>query len=261
MKQLSIKIILLAAVLLPMMSFSQNKNEKKNQIRIKVEKNIDGKTQVFEKKIDASNLSETQREAMVKKFQDSLMTDSKGKSQGMKIEIEDDDVANIENLGDGDNNIVIRRHNKTTPNRSYFKYKNKDGNGEWKSPDLGNFDFKMEDFDKQMKKFGDEFPKNFGNHTMFFDGNSGKSSSIKALSVYPNNPKMEVLNVNFNAPTKGDVSIKVMDVKGNVVGKEEIKDFQGEYVGQINIGKAAKGTYFVMVTQGEDGSVKRVVVL
>jgi hypothetical protein len=91
-----------------------------------------------------------------------------------------------------------------------------------------------------------------------FEGGS-PSKTVRGVSVFPNNPKTEILNVRFNAPQKGDISIKVLDVRGNVIAKEEIKDFSGEYVGQINIGKQGKGTIFVMITQGEDGTVKRVV--
>jgi hypothetical protein len=32
-----------------------------------------------------------------------------------------------------------------------------------------------------------------------------------------------------------------LDVKGSVIEKEEIKDFSGKYVGQINIGKQKSG--------------------
>jgi hypothetical protein len=90
---------------------------------------------------------------------------------------------------------------------------------------------------------------------------SSSSSTVKSLSVYPNQPFNNRLNLRFTAPSKGDVTILVTDVKGKEVGRETIKDFSGNYVGQIDLSKKAeKGTYFVTVTQGEDGTVKRIVV-
>ncbi|MBA4850714.1 T9SS type A sorting domain-containing protein [Emticicia sp. BO119] len=140
----------------------------------------------------------------------------------------------------------------------------RDGKNDDFNEDL-NFDLDMKDFDLDMKGLNESLNK-MGKDLQFnlrdmpdvfaFD-NSSSSKTVRGLSVYPNNPKTDVLNIRFSSQEKGDVSIKVMDLKGNVVAKDEIKDFSGEYVGQINIGKQ-KGVVFVMVTQGEDGTVKRV---
>jgi hypothetical protein len=37
-----------------------------------------------------------------------------------------------------------------------------------------------------------------------------------------------------------------------------VKDFQGDYLGQIDLKKAGAGVYFLRVTQGNDGAVRRV---
>ena len=78
--------------------------------------------------------------------------------------------------------------------------------------------------------------------------------------VYPNKPFDSKLNVHFIAPEKGDVSIRVNDVEGNEVSVQKIKDFEGEFMGQIDLKKNAKGTLFVTVTQKGDGSVQRIVI-
>jgi hypothetical protein len=44
------------------------------------------------------------------------------------------------------------------------------------------------------------------------------------------------------------------------VGHQVVKDFEGEFMGQVDLKKNTKGTLFVTVTQNEDGTVKRVVV-
>lgn len=253
----------------PIISFAQ---EKKEKVRIRIEQEVDGKTTISEKIINSSGLSSSQKDEMIEKFKDSVLALNKGKAQGVKIEIDNDSDVNIERNGNrriernynynndnGNEEIVIKRGPKV---RVYKK----DGKGEtewFNGEDFSHeFNGNMESLRDNMKQMGKDLKFEFRSipdNIMMFDGGSSGSKTIKGVEVFPNNPKTEILNVRFNAPQKGDVSIKVLDVKGNVIAKEEIKDFSGEYVGQINIGKQKSGTIFVMITQGEDGNVKRVV--
>ncbi len=251
----------------PFMSFSQGKKDK---IRIRIEQEINGKTKIDEKIIDASEMSDGQKENAIQKFQDSVTAQNKGKVQGMKIEVESNSderkgERRVErnynyNNDNGDEEIVIKK-------KPHVKIYRRDGNGKDGVEIFDGEEFSRE-LNGNMESLRDNL-KNMGRDLkfeyrtipdgFFFNDNGGSSAkTVRGVEVFPNNPKTEILNVRFNAPQKGDVSIKVMDVKGNVVAKEEIKDFSGEYVGQINIGKQ-KGTIFVMITQGEDGTVKRVV--
>jgi hypothetical protein len=66
------------------------------------------------------------------------------------------------------------------------------------------------------------------------------------------------LNVEFTAPEKGNVTIAVTDVNGKEIASEVLKDFQGDYLGQIDLKKAGAGVYFLRVTQGNDGAVRRI---
>ena len=84
------------------------------------------------------------------------------------------------------------------------------------------------------------------------------SATIKALRIQPNAPFNGKFNVHFNAPEKGTVTISVSDVTGKELSTDQIKDFQGDYLGQVDIKKSAKGVYFIRVTQGSDGAVRRV---
>lgn len=256
---------LLATV--PFMSFSQGKKDK---IRIRIEQEINGKTKVDEKTIDTSGMSDPQKEDAIQKFQDSVLAENKGKVQGMKIEVEDESdnkkgEKRVErnynyNNDNGDEEIVIKK-------KPHVKIYRRDGNGKEGVEIFDGEEFSrelngnMESLKDNLKNIGRDL--RFEYRTIpdgfFFNDNGGSSAkTVRGVEVFPNNPKTEILNVRFNAPQKGDVSIKVLDVKGSIVAKEEIKDFIGEYVGQINIGKQ-KGTIFVMITQGEDGTVKRVV--
>lgn len=84
------------------------------------------------------------------------------------------------------------------------------------------------------------------------------SSTIKGLFANPNHPFNGKLNIRFHAPEKGNVAITVRDVNGKEVASETVKDFQGRYLGQVDLKKAAAGVYFVQVSQGNDGAVIRV---
>lgn len=268
MKAISKAGALLLLFAVPIVSFAQ---EKKEKVRIRIEQEVDGKTTISEKIINSSGLSSSQKDEMIEKFKDSVLALNKGKAQGVKIEIDNDSDVNIERNGgrriernynynndNGNEEIVIKRGPKV---RVYKK----DGKGEVESFDSEDFTHEfhgnMESLRDNMKQMGKDLKFEFRSipdNIMMFDGGNSGSKTIKNVEVFPNNPKTEILNVRFNAPQKGDVSIKVLDVKGSVIAKEEIKDFSGEYVGQINIGKQKSGTVFVMITQGEDGNVKRV---
>ncbi len=91
-------------------------------------------------------------------------------------------------------------------------------------------------------------------------GRSTKPASIRGLQAYPNNPDRDQLNIRFTAPAKGDVSIRVTTPGGKEIARKDIKDFAGEFVGQLDLGKKMSGTYFLTVTQNDDGATKRVVV-
>ncbi|MBO0949283.1 T9SS type A sorting domain-containing protein [Fibrella forsythiae] len=86
-----------------------------------------------------------------------------------------------------------------------------------------------------------------------------QASTIRGLEAYPSNPDKFMLNVRFTAPGKGDAVIVVTNPKGKEVARRELKDFTGEFVGQVDLGRKAEGVFFVTVTQNEDGAVRRVV--
>jgi hypothetical protein len=84
------------------------------------------------------------------------------------------------------------------------------------------------------------------------------SKTIHGLSGEPNQPFNGKLNVEFMALEKGNVTISVTDVNGKEIASELVKDFQGNYLGQIDLKKAGAGVYFLRVTQGNDGAVRRI---
>ncbi len=246
--------------LFTMFSFGAFSQEKKEKIRIRIEQESDGKTTISEKIINASGLSSSQRDEMIEQFKDSVLALNKGKTRGVKIEIDNGSNTNInieQNGSHSDDEVIIREKSRTKD----YKKNDKNYGEHFDSDDFTHeLNSNMESLRENMKRMGREFKYDFRTIPEGFpfgDNNDGKT--IKKVDVFLNNPKTEILNIRFNAPQKGDVSIKVLDVRGNVVSREEIKDFSGDYVGQINIGKQKAGTIFVMITQGEDGTVRRVV--
>lgn len=84
------------------------------------------------------------------------------------------------------------------------------------------------------------------------------SKTIHGLKATPNKPFNGKISVKFNAPEKGNVNISILDVNGKELANEQIKDFQGDYLGQVDIKKAGTGVYFIRVSQGTDGAVRRI---
>jgi hypothetical protein len=116
---------------------------------------------------------------------------------------------------------------------------------------MSRFKFQLpRDWDRQLARPFEDWARTVNN----------KPSTIRGLEAYANNPDRNQLNVRFTAPAKGDVSIVVTNPAGKEVARRELKDFSGEFIGQVDLGKKAEGTYFITVTQDKDGAVKRVLI-
>jgi hypothetical protein len=246
-------------------------------VRIRMSEEKDGKTETIERSYTYNNLSDAERESKIKAIVDSLRSTNKdATNRRLSVEIEEgsSDMRDKERWGNQEQITIFppdgRNHDVQT-----YRYQPRD-----KGEKIYEFNFDEEAFaDRmkrvekriapQMKKFElemDEWGRNFEPkfrefwHSDINIGGSGKPASIRGLEAFPNNPEKDELNIRFYAPNKGDITITVTDTKGKQVAKKEIKDFSGDYVGQLELGKNAKGTYFISVVQNEDGTVKRIVV-
>nr|WP_293838749.1 T9SS type A sorting domain-containing protein [uncultured Arsenicibacter sp.] len=239
---------------------AQDKTEKSNEVTVKIiERSGDDVRQVDR---TYKNLPAEERDKVVERLVDSLKTTRKdGKKRQLTIVVEDND-------GRGS----LRTKGGPGQNRLYF-YKGRPGQAKGDAWVLDSENWQR-DFNRGMDSLNDKlsrleftFPKDFNEHIIRpFDawsrGIDGKmkAPTIRGLDAFPNNPDKDQLNLRFNAPAKGDVTISVTNPKGKEVARKEVKDFSGEFVGQIDLGKQAKGVYFITVTQNEDGAVRRVVV-
>jgi len=240
--------------------------DKKTSIRIRVTEDDNGKVHDIEKSYQVGALSDDERQKFIDKVLDSLNVDKKRK-QTISITVDDGNDGVI--ASKKRKKVIVDHRDPREPMAFHwdgdFKY-----DLDWDSEKFSENMKKMErNFDKNfhpkakiMMREMEDFGKNFGKSFDYAWDNreNGKSASIRSLNAYTNNPADDVLNLRFSVPEKGNVTVTVTDTKGKEVGKKEIHEFEGDYVGQIELKKNTKGTLFVTVVQNEDGAVKRVVI-
>ena len=234
-----------------------------NDVNVRITERNGNEIREIERTYHMDGMNDAQRDKLVMKLVDSLKATRKGGGRRqMTIIVDDVDSNRVSSRG------RIGRNKQRFPNDAYVqrgRLPKNDldfwNNPSWRQDFRRGTDsmtdqlnrFKMQlprDFDRQLVRPFEDWSRNF----------SGKPSTIRGLDAYPSNPDRNLLNIRFTAPTKGDISIVVTNPKGKEVAKREIKDFAGEFVGQIDLGQKSQGAYFITVTQNEDGAVKRIVV-
>ena len=242
------KYIMLSAAM-AMTGLSLKAQEKQDAtIKIVVEEN--GKQKIIERHF--SDISKADSE--LKKFSDSL--DLEIKVSGDKKKIIRMDVNKKRQVGaevekDGENIIIHRSQGgpEERENKRIMIIRGKDGetiSENMEGPE--NFNLQLDGPGMGMRAFRKIHENILG------EG----SKTIENLKISQNKPFNGVLNIDFHAPEKGNVSISVTDVNGKEVASSQLKDFQGDYLGQVEIKKAGIGVYFVRVSQGNDGAVRRI---
>jgi hypothetical protein len=242
------KYIILSAAM-AMSSLTLKAQEKQDAtIKIVVEEN--GKQKVIERHF--SDFSKADSE--LKKFADSLdlnikVGGDKKKIIRMDVNKKSHQGASIEK--DGENIIIHGSEGGMAPreNKRVMIIRGKDGETiteNLQGPE--EFDIQLDGPGKGMMAFRKI------HENLLEDG----SKTVQGLKITPNKPFNGTLSIKFHAPEKGNVTISVSDVNGKEVANAQLKDFQGDYLGQVDIKKAGTGVYFVRVTQGNDGAVRRI---
>ncbi len=256
---------------------AQSADENKTSIQIKVTENKDGKTLVNERRYELTPMSDSQQKVFIDKVLDSLGVDGKGQQRVSIIVNDNEGKIRVEGRGAGDRSTTDR---STTDRSSRQRVEIRSHNDDERDGD-NSFHFDTDELrddlrrmqkeiepglrrlEMEMKPRMEALNRNFseaGDRMGYFWNNDLMGAgSVRTLNAYPNNPDNGVLNLRFATPDKGDVHITVTDTQGKEVGKKVIKDFSGEFVGQIDLKKNTKGTLFVTVVQNEDGTVRRVV--
>ncbi|MAX05012.1 MAG: hypothetical protein CMD19_00895, partial [Flavobacteriales bacterium] len=83
--------------------------------------------------------------------------------------------------------------------------------------------------------------------------------AISHLDVYPN-PSKDVFNISFTSKRVQDLRVRVLNVVGEEIVKEELQQYIGEYTKQINLEDNAKGIYFLEI-ETNDGIINKKLVL
>lgn len=109
-------------------------------------------------------------------------------------------------------------------------------------------------FKFNLEDLGDRLNRDFQG----FNGNFAFAEGFSNVSVFTNKPATHILNLRFKSSEAGPVTISVVNLQGDLVLKESVKDFTGEYMGQLNLKEGTKGTFFVIIAQGEKGISRKV---
>ncbi len=276
---------LLLTSLLTLLGISSFAQEAKKEATIKIVVIENGNEKVIERKY-----SDIQKaDAEIKKLSDSLdmkMSGGGKKNKIVRIEVNKNDrrgggpqfrgpegkelniitedfKGDLGPGGPGAGRMIIRRMNKGENPADVLIFRDNDSINPNRGP-RRNFDMqgpppfgKIMEGRKRMRG-AMAFGRMGGNNKMGFEHQKNGSKTIHGLISYPNKPFNGKLNVRFKAPEKGIVTISVTDVNGKEIASEQIKDFSGLYLGQIDVKKSGAGVYFVRVTQSNDGAVRRV---
>lgn len=256
-------LLLLAAATLSSSAYAQKAKKQTtspDEIHVQIIERNGNDIRETERTYRVDGLQDPERDRLVTKLVDSLKAarQKSGTDQQLTVIVEDGKgnrttTRERNNAGSQQrkNDVYVWRGKRTTPgNGSTWQYDLRRGADSLNSQ-LNRLQLQFpSDWDRQLARPFEAWARNM----------EAKPSSVRGLDVYPNNPDKDQLNIRFTAPAKGNVSIVVTNTKGKEVARKDINDFSGEFIGQINLGRKAEGTYFVTVTQNEDGAVKRVVV-
>ena len=83
-------------------------------------------------------------------------------------------------------------------------------------------------------------------------------TSINNLDVYPN-PTRDIFNVSFVSEEIQTLSIRVMNIVGEVIYEESLEEFVGEYTKQINLGDYSKGVYLLELSHKNEINFRKII--
>jgi hypothetical protein len=80
-----------------------------------------------------------------------------------------------------------------------------------------------------------------------------------SLELYPN-PTSDVINVSFNGSKTHNLTVRVVNVNGQLVFNDVVGQYAGQYKNAIDLSTEAKGVYFIQLIT-DQGTINRKVVL
>ena len=85
------------------------------------------------------------------------------------------------------------------------------------------------------------------------------TSQIKNLDIYPN-PSRDIFNIRFISEKIQDLSVRVINIMGELVYEENAKQFIGEYTKQIDLTDNSKGVYFLEITTDNNVVNRKIII-
>jgi hypothetical protein len=85
------------------------------------------------------------------------------------------------------------------------------------------------------------------------------TSQIKNLDVYPN-PSRDIFNIRFVSEKIQELSIKVLNVYGELVFEENIGKFIGEFTKSLDLSMSPKGIYILEIKNDDNFISKKIVI-
>ena len=79
------------------------------------------------------------------------------------------------------------------------------------------------------------------------------------MDVYPN-PTNDIFNVGFVSEEIQSISIRVLNIVGEVIYEESLDQFVGEYTKQISLGDYSKAIYFLEINN-DKGTINKKIIL
>ena len=72
----------------------------------------------------------------------------------------------------------------------------------------------------------------------------GEEYGISNLDVYPN-PSRDIFNISFTSEEVQDFTLRVVNLLGEEIIKEDVQQFVGEYVKSLDLSKFDKAVYLL----------------
>jgi hypothetical protein len=294
----TVVLLLLSACLLPSWSLRAQDQEKRiierrkdGKTRIRVEQEKNGRKQVYERTYDSHERPDQVNRSFSWSFPDSLEKEWGLSLDADRLKAFDPPTRfsldwSTDSLPNKKRSFYFNRSDSDSllaSLRGVFKHydTNDDFTYSFRMPDNRDFSFRVHPFppgfsfdnfpgkdrlefneeDYELKEQRTDRGRKYiitrKNHPRHRPGSADKNtSSVKNLKVTSGTAGL--IDVGFYLPTKGDAEIRVTDIQGKEVFREKLKEAEGSYSRQINLGKKPSGTYFVTVTQHKDGQALRV---
>lgn len=108
-----------------------------------------------------------------------------------------------------------------------------------------------------FRQFPELIERAFGNFDL--TESLADASAFNWVSIYPNKPDMHILNIDLKTRNHADpVNISVVDVEGNILKKQLIDVSSGDFLGQLELPKNTRGYIFVLISQGDSATSRKV---